>query len=72
MLELVGWKCSLHTCSFSINRKTTGGRRMILSLVAIATSSVIADSIVTGCGLGVGIYCASRTTKNTYMPKKCK
>lgn len=45
---------------------------MILSLVAIATSSVIADSIVTGCGLGVGIYCASRTTKNTYMPKKCK
>lgn len=69
---MVGWKCTMYACGFIINRKITGGRRMILSLMAFVTSSVQAESIVAGCGLGVGVYCASRTNKNTYMPKKCK
>lgn len=45
---------------------------MILGLLTATTTSIITESIITGCGLGVGIYCASRTGKNTYMPKKAK
>ena len=44
---------------------------MLFSICAVASSTVV-ESIITGCGLGVGIYCASRSGKNTYMPKKAK
>lgn len=45
---------------------------MLFTLFATATASAITESIITGCGLGVGLYCASRTGKNTYMPRKAK
>ncbi|WP_455716509.1 hypothetical protein [Anaerosporobacter sp.] len=40
--------------------------------ICVVASSTIVENIITGCGLGVGIYCASRSGKNTYMPKKAK
>lgn len=45
---------------------------MLFSICVVAGSTVVVESIITGCGLGVGIYCASRSGKNTYMPKKAK
>ncbi len=46
---------------------------MFFMLLAItATSSAISESIITGIGLGAGLYCASRTKKTTSMPKKAK
>ena len=45
---------------------------MLLGLFLAGTSSLIAESIITGCGLGVGLYCASKSGKNTSMPKKAK
>lgn len=45
---------------------------MFISLFTAVASSIVVESIITGCGLGVGLYCASRTSKNTYMPKKAK
>lgn len=44
----------------------------MLFSICVAASSTVVESIITGCGLGVGIYCASRSGKNTYMPKKAK
>lgn len=44
---------------------------MLFSICVVASSTAV-ESIITGCGLGVGIYCASRSGKNTYMPKKAK
>ena len=44
---------------------------MLLALFASGlVSSVVAKSIVTGIGLGAGLYCASRTQKTSSMPKK--
>ena len=45
---------------------------MLLGLFITGTSTLIAESIITGCGLGVGLYCASKSGKNTYMPKNAK
>lgn len=45
---------------------------MLFGLFLAGTSSLIAESIVAGAGLGVGIYCASKSGKNTSMPKKAK
>jgi hypothetical protein len=47
---------------------------MILSLlgVAVSGSAVIAESVITGIGLGAGLYCASRTKQTTAMPKSSK
>lgn len=45
---------------------------MFLGLFLAASSSLIAESVITGCGLGVGLYCASKSGKITSMPKKAK
>lgn len=38
----------------------------------VATGATIAETIITGIGLGAGLYCASRTKKTNYMPKKAR
>jgi len=47
---------------------------MLLPLlgIAISGSAAIAESVITGIGLGAGLYCASRTNKTTAMPKSAK
>lgn len=38
----------------------------------VSSSAAVAESIITGIGLGTGLYCASRTQKTTAMPKKAR
>ncbi len=47
---------------------------MFLPLIGLALtgSAAIAESVITGIGLGAGLYCASRTTQTTSMPKCAK
>jgi hypothetical protein len=47
---------------------------MLLPLIGIAISgsTVITESVITGIGLGAGLYCASRTKQTTAMPKGAK
>lgn len=40
--------------------------------LAITGSAAITESIITGIGLGAGLYCASRTKQTTAMPKSSK
>jgi hypothetical protein len=43
----------------------------IIGLV-VTGSAAIAESVITGIGLGAGLYCASRTQQTTAMPKSSK
>ena len=46
---------------------------MLFTLFASTViSTIVTDSIITGIGLGAGLYCASRTKKTSYMPKSTK
>lgn len=47
---------------------------MLIPLFAamVATGATITETIITGIGLGAGLYCASRTKKTSYMPKKAR
>lgn len=40
--------------------------------IALSGSAAIAESVITGIGLGAGLYCASRTKQTSSMPKKTK
>lgn len=41
-------------------------------ITMVATGATITETIITGIGLGAGLYCASRTKKTSYMPKKAR
>jgi len=46
---------------------------MLFALLATAVASTtIVEAIVTGVGLGAGLYCASRTQKTSSMPKAAR
>ena len=40
--------------------------------LALSGSAAVAESVITGIGLGAGLYCASRTKQTTAMPKCSK
>ncbi len=40
--------------------------------IVLSGSAAIAESVITGIGLGAGLYCASRTNQTTAMPKSSK
>lgn len=40
--------------------------------IVLSGSTAIAESVITGIGLGAGLYCASRTKQTTAMPKILK
>ena len=43
-----------------------------LLMTMVATGATITETIITGIGLGAGLYCTSRTKKTSYMPKKAR
>lgn len=56
---------------FRIIKCTKRGRedKVMLSLLAGITSTVICDSILCGIGTGISLYVTSRTKKATSLPK---